>query len=343
MPAHDPSFRMKSGLAATVATVVLAALGTAAVTWAEPVAKVGDQEISRSELEARLKPKLIEIENNRYQTLRQGLEELIAEKLMAMEAEARGKTVVDVQNEEIFSKVAEPSEDEIQRVFDTNKAQLKDKTLEDVRPQIVQYLQKRTASTMYQLFVGELKTKYGTKLMLMPPLVEVSPGGRPSRRGDESAPSTMIEFADYECPYFKIAQATVDTVLETSAEKMRNGYRDYPLPFHANARGASQATRCAEEQGKYWEYHDKVFAAKDLTTDGLRSLADTLELDRAKFDECLASGKFDAAIDEDVSEGSEAGVSGTPAFFINGRFLSGALPFDQLKAVIDDELERLGG
>ncbi len=327
-------------IVAAIATVLL----TSSVVWAESVAKVGDTEISREELEKSVRPKLIEIENQRYETLRQGLEELVGQRLVELEAKARGKTPEELRNEEIFSKVAEPGDDEIQRVYDENKAQIGDRTLEELRPQIIQFLKQRTANMLYQALLKDLKAKYGVKTMLSPPVVDISTGGRPSRGGGEDAPVTMIEFADYECPYCKLAQPTVEQVLDTYGDKVRYVYRDFPLPFHSHARPASLAARCAEEQGKgkYWEYHDALFEAPDLSTDGLRSLADSVGLDRAKFDDCLASEKYNDAIDKDVSDGSNAGVNGTPAFFINGRFLSGALPFEQLKAVIDEELARAG-
>jgi len=335
----EKNMKKFSWTVAAVATLLL----TSSLVWAESVAKVGDTEISREELEKSVRPKLIELENQRYETLRQGLEELVGERLFELEAKERGKTAEELRDEEIFSKVAEPGEDEIQRVYDENKAQIGDRTLDELRPQIVQFLKQRTANMLYQALLKDLRKKYAVKTMLSPPVVDVSTGGRPSRGGGDNAPVTLIEFADYECPYCKLVQPAVEQVLETYGDKVRYVYRDFPLPFHSHARPASLAARCAEEQGKYWEYHDALFEAPDLSIDGLRSLADTVGLDRTKFDDCLASEKYDDAIDKDVSEGSNAGVNGTPAFFINGRFLSGALPFDQLKTVIDEELERAGG
>ncbi len=326
-----------------VAMIAAAAALSATVAKAEVVAKVGDTEITRSQLENRLKPKLIELENQRYQTLRQGLEEMIGERLMELEAKAQGKTLEEFQNEEIFSKVAEPSEDEIQRVYDENKAQIGDRTLEELRPQIISYIKQRTASNLYRALINDLKSKYQVRIKLAPPVVDVGTGGRPARGGGEDAPVTIIEFADYECPYCRMVEKTVEKVLETYGDKVRFVYRDFPLPFHAHARGASQAARCAEEQGKFWEYHDALYGASDLSTDGLRELADQVGLDRNQFDECLASNKYDKAIQKDIDEGANAGVNGTPAFFINGRSLSGALPFEQFKQVIDEELSRQGG
>jgi len=116
-------------------------------------------------------------------------------------------------------------------------------------------------------------------------------------------------------------------------------YKDFPLPIHPNAQKAAEASRCAAEQGKYWEYHDLLFANSNaLEPANLKKFAADLTLDTAKFDACLDSGKYAQAITKDVAEGNRAGVSGTPAFFINGRFLSGAQPFSAFQEAIDDAL-----
>jgi protein-disulfide isomerase len=122
-------------------------------------------------------------------------------------------------------------------------------------------------------------------------------------------------------------------------DKVRVVFRDYPLPMHSHARAAAEAANCAQAQGKFWEYHGKLFANQTaLGEDKLKSYAQELGLDTARFNECLAKKPFKAAIDKDIADGARVGVQGTPAFFINGRMLSGAQPFDKFKEVIDDEL-----
>lgn len=117
-------------------------------------------------------------------------------------------------------------------------------------------------------------------------------------------------------------------------------YKDYPLEFHANARKAAEASRCAAEQGKYWEYHDILFANQSaLDVANLKKYATNLKLDANQFTTCLDSGKHVAAIAKDTSEGAQAGVTGTPAFFINGRFLSGAQPFASFQDALEEALE----
>jgi protein-disulfide isomerase len=307
---------------------------------AESIATVAGEDISRDEVEKRVRPQLIEVENNKYEILEQGLNEAIAEKLLAKEAKSRGVTVDDLRKTEIEAKVPEPSDDQIQKLYDQNKAQLGTQTLDELKPKIKAYLQNQGAAGRETEYIEELKKKYPTTVTLAPPKIEVSDAGRESRGGGTDAPVTIIAFSDYECPFCKRAEGTVAQVMQTYGNDVRYVHRDFPLPFHAHANEAAQAARCAGDQKKFWEYHDKIFAAADLSSDALKNTATELGLDRTKFDECLASGKYKAQIDADIAAGSEVGVNGTPAFFINGRMLSGAQPFDKFKETIDAEIAR---
>jgi protein-disulfide isomerase len=307
---------------------------------AETVATVGDTAITREALENHVKPKLIEVENQRYEVLSDGLEELISEQLFEKEAKARNVTTEQLVATEVTAKSAAPTDAEIQKVYDDNKAQLKGQTLEQVKPRIVEFLKQQKGAERQQAFLEELKGKYKTTIALKPPKVEVSTAGRPARGGDEHAPVTIIEFSDYECPFCKRAEATVKKVLATYGDKIRFVYRHYPLEFHATARPAAEASACAAAQGKFWEYHDKLFASSDLTEAKLKALAGEVGLDQAKFDDCFAKKQFKDDIDKDMADASSVGVTGTPAFFINGRMLSGAQPFEKFKEIIDDELAR---
>jgi protein-disulfide isomerase len=117
-------------------------------------------------------------------------------------------------------------------------------------------------------------------------------------------------------------------------------YKDYPLDFHKDARKAAEASHCAGEQGKYWEYHDVLFTKTNaLDIASLKKYADDLKLDANQFTACLDSGKYAAAISKDMAEGAQAGVTGTPAFFINGQFLSGAQPFAAFQDAVEEALE----
>lgn len=304
----------------------------------QPAATVGGHPIARAELDKHIKAKLVEIDNQRYEALRDGLDELINAELYKQEAKARGMTVEALQ-QEISAKATAPTDAEIQKVYDDNKQALKDATLDSVKPRIVEYLKQQKAAQVEQEFLDGLRKKYNTAVNLQPPKIDVGTGGRPER-GPKNAPVTMIEFSDYECPFCKRAEQSVQQVLTAYGDKIRFVYRDFPLDIHANARPASEAARCAQAQGKFWEFHAKLLASPELSPEKLKTLADEVGLDRTKFDACVTTHQFKAEIDKDVADAGDVGVTGTPAFFINGRMLSGAEPFERFKEIIDEELAR---
>ena len=154
------------------------------------------------------------------------------------------------------------------------------------------------------------------------------------------APVTIVEFSDFQCPYCQVAQATLKAVLEKYKDKVRLGYRDLPLrQIHSQAQQAAEASRCAGEQGKFWEYHDLLFGDQgSLDRNGLIAKAAKLQLDAKQFDSCISSEKFKAQVQQDSQEGMRSGVSGTPGFFINGIFMSGAQPEATFEKAIEEQL-----
>ena len=120
-------------------------------------------------------------------------------------------------------------------------------------------------------------------------------------------------------------------------------FRDFPLNIHNNAQSAAEAAQCARAQGKFWEYHDKLFASQQaLAVEQLKQYAKEIGLNEEAFNACFDAGTYRNDVLQDEKEGEQAGVSGTPAFFINGRFLSGALPYEAFASIIDEELKQRG-
>jgi len=163
-------------------------------------------------------------------------------------------------------------------------------------------------------------------------------------KGSSNAPVTMIEFSDYECPFCgRYFQQTYPQIVKEYVDsgKVKIVFRDFPLSFHENAQKAAEAAECAGEQGKYWEMHDKLFKNQDaLEVNSLKQYAKELGLNTKTFDDCLDSGKMDSEIQKDFEDGQDAGVSGTPAFFINGIPLTGAQPFEEFKKIIEQEINK---
>lgn len=160
-----------------------------------------------------------------------------------------------------------------------------------------------------------------------------------TRLGRPDAPVQIIEFSDFQCPFCSRAHDTVEEVMSAYAGKIRLVFRHFPLDFHAQAPKAAEASLCAHEQNKFWEYHDVLFKNQQkLQIEDLKGHATQLGLDAAKFNECLDSGRMAATVKTDTEAAKKVGVNGTPAFFINGQMISGAQPIDAFKQIIDAEL-----
>jgi len=158
--------------------------------------------------------------------------------------------------------------------------------------------------------------------------------------GPANAPVTIIEFSDYECPYCKKWVSEVwPQIQKAYPDKIRLVYKDFPLSqIHANASPAALAARCANDQSKYWQYHDKIFTSNSLSAQALESIANQLSLDMTQWKSCVSTNKYKTDIESDYNYGAQLGISGTPTFFINGVPLVGAQPFTAFKKVIDQEL-----
>jgi protein-disulfide isomerase len=158
--------------------------------------------------------------------------------------------------------------------------------------------------------------------------------------GPASAKVTLVAFSDFQCPFCSRAVPTLKQIEQDYKGRIRVAFKQLPLPFHEHAHLAAEAALAANEQGKFWEYHDKLFANQQaLERADLEKYADALGLDMAKFRAALDSGKFKERVDSDAREGAAVGATGTPTFFINGHKLVGAQPVDAFKAAIDAELK----
>jgi protein-disulfide isomerase len=157
--------------------------------------------------------------------------------------------------------------------------------------------------------------------------------------GPPTAPVTLIEFADFECPVCKESLPVLRQLRELYPDKVRFIYRDFPLASHPQAQPAAEAAHCAHEQGQFWAYHDALFAhAPDLKSSDYVPLAEQLHLNRAEFESCLGSNRPKAAVGKDLADAQKLGLSGTPTYFINGHYLSGFQTLDALRQQIDREL-----
>ena len=323
--------------------VLLSLLTAGAGRAAEPAATVGDHVISLEAVEEQVRSRLIKMDHQRYEVLRGGLDQLLGELLIEMAARVRDMTPEEYAAAEIDARTPRPDSAMVEKVYESNKKKMSGLSPVAARAEVERWVLEEARAKRRKQVVAELAVEFGARINLLPPPVEVDTGGRPSLGGDAVAPVTLVEFSDYECSYCKRTEPVIRQILEIYGDQVRFVYRDFPLKMHRNARPASLAARCAEDQDAFWLYHERLMESSKLNEEVYRRIADGLSLDRAAFDDCLAAESFTAAIDRDIADGKSAGVSSTPVFFVNGRRISGAKPLATFRELIDAELSRKAG
>jgi protein-disulfide isomerase len=310
-------------------------------THGDTVAVVDGEPLSLATLDAAVAPQIAKLDEEAYQIRKQQLDDLINDRLFGAEAKRRGISVDALIATEVTAKAGNVTDADVQAFVATNRRRLPADP-STLYPQIKDYLTNERVKARREAFASELRTKAHVQVLLkMPPLYRapVDLAGAPSR-GPDAAPVTIVEFSDFHCPYCRGVQPTLEQVLAKYPTQVRLVYKHFPIDsLHPQARRVADASWCAQQQHKFWEFHDAVYAsAPDASDTAIEGFASKAGLDLKAFDACVASGKADPIVQAHIDEGTHYGVSGTPGFFVNGRLLSGAVPLTAFSEIIDEEL-----
>jgi protein-disulfide isomerase len=337
----DTEYWMHKAYLIGFATILFGMTPTAATTTTaeDIVALVDGKPILDKDLEERSASQLRALNAKIFEVKEQALNEMIDEQLLNREARRLKLSVQQLLRREVDSQVSQPTSTDVESYYSGMKERI-GRPLEEVRPQIVELLAATRRRTAYEGYLGRLRSREKIVVLLAPPRVKVS-ADTARVRGPANAPITIVEFSDFECSYCGRVNDTLRRLISRYPTEIRLAYRDFPLDFHLHARAAAEASRCASAQGKYWPYHNLLFENQQhLESSDLTKFAVRLDLDPTKFDECIARKTYAADIQRDLDEGQKLGVTETPAFFVNGMLLSGAVPLEQFTSVVERELER---
>ena len=331
------------------ALALASAVAGAPRAWAEDpkkvVATVGDHKITAQELDQKVKPQIDEMRA----ALAKRVEDLIADKT----ADLQRKTLDAMADDYLISEAAKKdnlpvaeylkkqysgksgvTEADAKAWYTKNKSQ-NSPPFDQIKGQLIGLMNR-------QALIERLRKEHPVKINLEVKRVAVDSSGHPSL-GPKDAPITIVEFTDFQCPFCKSTQPTLKQLRAKYGDKIRLVHMDFPLSFHSHALDAAKAARCANDQGKFWEFHDFLFDNQGkLGAADLKATAKTLGLNTKDFDSCFDKGTHLAAIKADSEAGAKLGVDGTPAFFIDGRQITGAQPLAQFEQVIDEELANGG-
>ncbi|UCC73849.1 MAG: DsbA family protein [Gemmatimonadota bacterium] len=276
----------------------------------------------------------------RHQLIEATLDQVVDDRLLEAEAETRGITKTELIASLTEGRV-EVSEEDITGWYEQNAASLGGRSLEELYPRIEEFLRDTRRQRILSRYAEQLREQSDVVVLLEPFRVELDNQGSPAL-GSAGAPVTLTEFSDFECPYCAAFSPTIRRLKEDYGDQLRVVYRQYPLNSHPNAYNAALASLCAQEQDRFWELHDLMFAEQDrLDVESLKEKAGRLGLDRDRFDACLDSAQYAERVRGDVLEGNRVGVEGTPAIYVNGIPVPrGVAPYEVIAEMIDEELAR---
>lgn len=317
-------------LAVTAATVA------AAQSPSDVLSEINGEKITRAELEEKRGKALHQPRYQLFTAEQKALDEIIADRLLEKEAQRQKLTVQQLIERNVKQAVKEPTEDQLQLYYELSKSK---EPYEAVRGKILDIIRQNRESKALTAYIEKLRAAANVVVTLAPPKAEFDVSKSP-RFGSSTAPVQLVEFADYECPYCQKVHPYIKKLREEFAGKVSVVFKDLPLPNHPKAQKAAEASRCAGAAGKYWEYHDLLFSGGGLDVKQLKQYARELGLDGARFDQCLDKGEYTAAVQSDLTEAQELGLNGTPSFFLNDQFFSGAVDYESLRDMVNKELAR---
>ncbi|SME87886.1 DsbA family protein [Pseudobacteriovorax antillogorgiicola] len=326
---------------------------------AETAFKINGKSVSVKELYKDNQDKFYELEKQKFELIERLAQQKYLDAYWEELAKKKGVSSEQAQKDYLDSKT-KVTESDIKSTLGKFKdhPQLKELSDAEKKRQITDYLQSmKTRTEIEQIVQDAIRTK---KLVVSYPKPEepvykltvtsrdpVKYGPKPSDTKPmgckDDCAITVIEYSEFQCPFCEKVLPTVRQLMTEYKGKVRWIVRDFPLGFHKRARPAAMAAHCAKDQNKYWEMYEELFKnQRKLEDDDLKKYAKNIGLDMGKFEKCYSSQEKMADVEANYRMGEELGVTGTPAFFVNGRRLSGALPYREFKRIFEEELAKKG-
>jgi protein-disulfide isomerase len=296
--------------------------------------------ITQKEIDDAIGPQLYALQEKVYNLRKKALENLVTRVLLSDEAKNRGVSEAELRQQLIPHKV-EVKQSDIDTAYANNLGILENMSEDEAKQRIRLDLENRMKLDAYKAAVSNIVSRGKIRTFLtepVPPSSSIRADG-PST-GPVDAPVTIVEFSDFQCPYCRQAATILKPLIRSYGANVRFVFKQMPLPIHADAFKAAQASVCAGEQGKFWEYHDILFRSTELSEPALTKYASAIGLETNAFNACLSSEASARVVRKDMEEAMQAGVQGTPTYFVNGRILRGIKSAEDFKKVIDQALKQ---
>ena len=331
---------LSSRLIVTACLVLLIAASVFSQTPETVVASVNDIEITQQQVDDSVSERIYPLQQQLYAIRKAALENLVVSKILEREAAARNVSIEELRRQLTDGEIV-VTRAQVEDAYTQNASFFAAMSPDEARERLRLDLENQERMKHYRAALDALRKKWTVRMNFAPPrfVTELDDGVSPAK-GAAKAAVTIVEFSDFECPYCRAVQQTLKQVLESYGSQVRLVFKHLPLEGHRNSLPAARAAYCAAEQDRFWQFHDALFAAPELSSDVFTQIAGELGLGLPKFQACVNSEQSRAGVVKDIETARLFGVEGTPSFIVNGKLIRGALSFADFQKLIEQELKQ---
>lgn len=332
-------YSSRSIIWSTCLILVLAVLASAQ-TPDTVLATVNNIEITQKQVDDSVAAQIYPLQQQLYAIRKAELENLITTKILESEAATRRISIDDLRKQLTLGEV-NVTRAQVEDVYKQNASFFATMSPDEARERLRLDLENQARMKHYRTGLDALRKKWTVTMNIPPPVFvsELDDGVSPVK-GATNAVVTIVEFSDFECPFCKQVQSVLKQIVESYGRTVRLVFKHLPLEGHRNSLPAARAAYCAAEQDRFWQFHDAVFAAGNLSPPVFEQIASDLGLGLPKFQECVASERSRAAVIKDIEAARLLRIESTPSFVVNGKVIKGALSLAEFQRIIEQELNQ---
>jgi predicted DsbA family dithiol-disulfide isomerase len=306
------------------------------------LARVNDTEITQKQVDDSIAVQIYPLQQQLYAIRKAALENLVTRKILESEAAGRGVPVEQLRKQLTQGEI-KVTDAQVEEAYKQNASFFASMSPDEARERLRLDLENQARMKNYRASLEALRKKWIVSIDFSPPVFvsELDDGISPAR-GSANPRLTIVEFSDFECPFCRQVQSTLKQIVESYGRDVRLVFKHLPLEGHRNSFPAARASYCAAEQDRFWQFHDALFSAQDLSPPALDKISSDLGLAPEKFKSCLNSEQSRAGIIKDLEAAKLFRIDSTPSFIVNGKLIKGALSFADFRKIIEQELSGLG-
>lgn len=320
--------------------VLLLAASACSQTPEAVLASVNDIEITQKQVDDSVSARIYPLQQQLYAIRKAALENLVTTKILESEARARGVSIEELRRQLTLGEI-KVTRAQVEEAYTQNASFFAAMSPDEARERLRLDLENQERMKHYRAGLDALRKKWTVRFNFAQPafVTELDDGLSPSK-GPKNPAVTIVEFSDFECPYCKAVQRTLKQVLESYGSEVRLVFKHLPLEGHRKSLPAARAAYCAAEQDRFWQFHDALFDAKELSPAVFTQIANEMGLGVPKFQDCLKSEQSRVAVLKDLETARLFRIESTPSFIVNGKVIQGALSFADFQKIIEQELSQ---